>query len=71
MDSEEVLHLLDIDMFADDSDEAGVGGASFTDIGIARNIVEEEPAAVFGRYDALGADNVVGQLFEGSFNFFF
>ena len=59
-----------IDFGADDAELAGDVGAAVSYVGLARNIVEVDPVAVFAGNDALGAEDhaevaAVG-LFEGS-----
>lgn len=59
-----------IDLGADDAELAGDVGAAVSYVGLARNIVEVDPVAVFAGNDALGAEDhaevAAVELFEGS-----
>ena len=59
-----------IDLGADDAELAGDVGAAVSNVGLARNIVEVDPVAVFAGNDTLGTEDhaevAAVELFEGS-----
>jgi len=70
LQSEKRFYRVFIDFGADDAELAGDVGAAVSYVGLARNVVEVDPVAVFTGNDALGAEDhaevAAVELFEGS-----
>ncbi len=68
---EELLDLLNVDMFTNDCDQTCIGRCTWTDIGIAWDIVKEQPRTICTRDNALGPDNVLTKSSQSSFDLCF